>query len=41
MPIILPNVLRPRQEFPTPLFKLVAPLVLAGIVALAVYLATA
>jgi hypothetical protein len=41
MPIILPNVLRPRQEFPTPLFKLVAPLVLAAIVALVVYLATA
>ena len=41
MPIILPTMLRPRQEFPTPLFKLVAPLVLAGIVALVVYLATA
>jgi hypothetical protein len=41
MPIILPKVLRPRQEFPTPLFKLVSPLVLAAIVALVVYLATA
>jgi hypothetical protein len=35
------TMLRPRQEFPTPLFKVVAPLVLAGIVALVVYLATA
>jgi hypothetical protein len=34
-------MMRPRQEFPTPLFKLVAPLVLAGIAALVVYLATA
>jgi len=41
MPIILPTMLRPRQDFPTPLFKLVAPLVLAAIVALVVYLATA
>jgi hypothetical protein len=38
MPTILPTMLRPRQEFPTPLFRLVAPLALAGIVALAVYL---
>jgi hypothetical protein len=38
MPIILPTMLRPRQEFPTPLFKLVTPLVLAGIAALVVYL---
>jgi hypothetical protein len=35
------TMLRPRQEFPTPLFKVVAPLVLAAIVALVVYLATA
>ena len=34
-------VLRPREEFPTPLFKLVAPLGLAAIAALVVYLATA
>ena len=34
-------MLRPRDEFPTPLFRLVAPLVLAGITALVVYLATA
>jgi hypothetical protein len=38
MPIILPNMLRPRQDFPTPLFKLVAPLALVGIAALVVYL---
>jgi hypothetical protein len=41
MPTIVPTMLRPRQEFPTPLFKLVAPLVVAAIVALVVYLATA
>jgi hypothetical protein len=35
------EMLRPRDEFPTPLFQLVAPLVLAGIAALVVYLATA
>jgi hypothetical protein len=38
MPIILPKMIRPRQEFPTPLFKLVAPLVLAAIAALVAYL---
>ncbi len=38
MPIIPPTMLRPRQDFPTPLFKLVAPLVLAGIAALVAYL---
>jgi hypothetical protein len=38
MPTILPTMLRPRQEFPTPLFKLVAPLALAGIAALVAYL---
>ena len=37
----MPNMLRPRHEFPTPLFRLVAPLALAAIVALVVYLATA
>ena len=41
MPTILPTMLRPRQDFPTPLFRLAAPLVLAPIVALLVYLATA
>jgi hypothetical protein len=40
MPIILPKMLRPRNEFPTPLFKVVAPLALAGMVALIVYLLT-
>jgi hypothetical protein len=38
MPIILPNMLRPRQDFPTPLFKLVAPLAIAAIAALVAYL---
>ena len=40
MPTILPTMLRPRQDFPTPLFKLVAPLVVVAIAALAVYLLT-
>jgi len=34
-------MLRPRTAFPTPLFKLTVPLLLAAIVALVVYLATA
>jgi hypothetical protein len=38
MPTILPKMIRPRQEFPTPLFRLVAPLVLAAIAALVAYL---
>lgn len=38
MPTIVPRMLRPRQDFPTPLFKLVAPLVVAAVAALAVYL---
>ena len=38
MPSIVPTMMRPRQDFPTPLFKLVAPLVLAAIAALVVYL---
>jgi hypothetical protein len=33
-------MLRPRQDFPTPLFKIVIPLALAGIAALVVYLLT-
>jgi hypothetical protein len=37
MPSIVPTMMRPRQDFPTPLFKLVAPLVLAALV---VYLLT-
>ena len=40
MPIIVPKMLRPRNQFPTPLFKVVVPLVLAAIVALVVYLVT-
>jgi hypothetical protein len=38
MPLSLPKMLRPRQEFPTPLFKLVAPLALAASAALVAYL---
>jgi hypothetical protein len=41
MPTILPTMMRPRREFPTPLFKVVAPLLVAAIAALVVYLATA
>lgn len=41
MTMSMPTMLRPRQEFPTPLFKAVAPLTLAAIAALVVYLATA
>jgi hypothetical protein len=37
----MPTMLRPRTEFPTPLFKLAVPILLAAIVALVVYLATA
>jgi hypothetical protein len=38
MPTSMHEMLRPRHEFPTPLFRLVVPLVVAGIVALAIYL---
>jgi hypothetical protein len=38
MPTILPTMLRPRQDFPTSLFKLVAPLIVVAIGALSVYL---
>ena len=41
MAMSMPKMLRPRHDFPTPLFRLVAPLVLAAIAALVVYLATA
>ena len=34
----MPKMLRPRHEFPTPLFRLVAPLALAALAALVVYL---
>jgi hypothetical protein len=40
MPTILPTMLRPRQDFPTLLFKLVASLIGAAIAALVVYLLT-
>jgi hypothetical protein len=40
MRTILPTTVRPRQDFPTPLFKLVAPLFVVAIAALAVYLLT-
>jgi hypothetical protein len=40
MPTILPTMLRPRQDYPTPLFKLVAPLAVVAIAALMVYLLT-
>ena len=38
MPIIVQQMLRPRQEFPTPLFRIVSPLVVAAIAALIAYL---
>jgi hypothetical protein len=41
MPISMPTMLRPRHEFPTPLFLIVFPLALVAIAVLAVYLATA
>jgi hypothetical protein len=37
----IPKMLRPRHEFPTPLFLIVVPLALVAIAVLAVYLATA
>jgi hypothetical protein len=30
MPISMPTMLRPRQEFPTPLFRVVVPLLLVA-----------
>jgi hypothetical protein len=38
MPISMGPMMRPRKEFPTPLFKLVAPLLVAAIAALIAYL---
>ena len=38
MTLSMPKMLRPRHEFPTPLFRLVAPLALAALAALVVYL---
>ena len=34
----MPKVLRPRQEFPTPLFKVTLPLLAAAAIALVVWL---
>jgi hypothetical protein len=33
----MPKMLRPRREFPTPLFRLVAPIAVGASAALAVY----
>jgi hypothetical protein len=41
MSISMPEMLRPRHEFPTPLFVIAAPLVVAAALSLAVYLAIA
>ena len=41
MPISMPKMVRPRQNFPTPLFVMVAPLLVAALAALVVYLAIA
>jgi hypothetical protein len=37
MPTSMPTMLRPRQDFPTPLFKVVVPLLLAAAAALAYF----
>ena len=37
----MPKVIRPRHEFPTPLFLIAVPLLAIALVALIVYLATA
>jgi hypothetical protein len=34
----MPKIIRPRQEFPTPLFKATLPLLVAAAVALVVWL---
>ena len=33
----MPKLLRPRQEFPTPLFKVTAPLLVAAAIALVLW----
>jgi hypothetical protein len=38
MPISMPTMLRPRQDFPTPLFKVVVPLLLVAAAALLFFL---
>jgi hypothetical protein len=37
----MPTMLRPRQHFPTPLFVVFAPLLVAALASLVVYLAIA
>ena len=37
MPRIVPKMLRPRHEFPTPLFKLTLPLLVGAVVAIVVW----
>jgi hypothetical protein len=37
----MPMRLRPRQDFPTPLFKVIVSLFLVAVVALVIYLAAA
>jgi hypothetical protein len=34
----MPKLLRPRQEFPTPLFRITAPLLVAAAIALVLWL---
>jgi hypothetical protein len=41
MPTSMPKMLRPRQHFPTPLFVVFAPLLVAALASLIVYLAIA
>jgi hypothetical protein len=36
----MPKLLRPRQEFPTPLFRITVPLLVAAAVALVLWLVT-
>jgi len=38
MPTSMPKMLRPRQEFPTPLFKLAVAVLFGGLAALVAYL---
>jgi hypothetical protein len=41
MPISTPTMMRPRRDFPTPLFKITVPLLVVALAALVVYLALA
>jgi hypothetical protein len=38
MRLSMPKLLRPRQEFPTPLFRVTLPLLVAAAIALVVWL---